>query len=189
MTTRARATIEDLYHAPAKAEIVNGELVLMSPTGNDPSYAGGAVFVSLWNFSDLTGLGQAVPDNAGFHVQLPHRISFSPDAAFYTGPDTGMRFFEGAPIFAVEIRSENDYGPTSDEQIAAKRADYFAAGTKVVWDVDLLGPDVIRSYRSDDPENPTIFRRGDLAHAEPAVPGWTFPVDRLFKVRPAGSSG
>jgi len=50
----------------------------------------------------------------------------------------GMRFASGAPIFAVEVRSENDYGPAAERAMAAKRADYFACGTLVVWDVDLL---------------------------------------------------
>jgi Uma2 family endonuclease len=121
-----------------------------------------------------------VGDNKGFRVQLPHRSSFSPDAAFYTGPRTGMRFFEGAPVFAVEVRSEGDYGPNAEAAMAAKRADYFAAGTLVVWDVDLLSDDVVRVYRTDDPENPTIYRRGEIADAEPAVPGWRMPVDDLF---------
>jgi Uma2 family endonuclease len=183
MTTKTEATIQDLYRVSGKAEIVNGELVLMSPTGNDPSYASGAVFVSLWQHAEATGSGQAVPDNAGFRVNLPNRKSFSPDAAFYTGIDTGMRFFEGAPIFAVEVRSEDDYGSAAEQQIVAKRADYFAAGTKVVWDVNLLSPDVIQSYKADDPENPIVYRRGGIANAEPAVPGWSFPVDKLFKVK------
>jgi Uma2 family endonuclease len=190
MATKPRATIEDLYHAPddMKAEIVDGELVLMSPTGNDPSYAAGAVFVSLWHYAEDTGTGQAVGDNAGFRVNLPNRTSFSPDAALYTGPDTGMRFFEGAPVFAVEVRSEGDYDADAEDSVKAKRADYFAAGTLVVWDVDLLGPDVIRSYRADQPDAPIIYRRGEMADAEPAVPGWRFPVDKLFKIKIAASS-
>jgi Uma2 family endonuclease len=44
-----------------------------------------------------------------------------------------MRFFEGAPVFAVEVRSENDYGPDAEREIVQKRADYFAAATLVVW--------------------------------------------------------
>jgi len=28
--------------------------------------------------------------------------------------------------------------------------------------------------------NPTVYRRGQIAEAEPAVPGWTMPVDDLF---------
>jgi Uma2 family endonuclease len=91
-----------------------------------------------------------------------------------------MRFLEGAPVFAVEVRSENDYGPNAEDAIAKKRADYFAAGTLVVWDVDLLGPGVIKSYDANDPENPKVFRRGDVADAEAAVPGWKIGVDELF---------
>jgi Uma2 family endonuclease len=49
-----------------------------------------------------------------------------------------MKFFEGAPVFAVEVRSEGDYGPAAERELAEKRADYFAAGTLAVWDVDLL---------------------------------------------------
>jgi Uma2 family endonuclease len=124
--------------------------------------------------------GRAYPDNVGFRVSLPNRKSFSPDAAFYTGPPTGMKFLEGAPTFAAEIRSENDYGREAEAEIAAKRRDYFAAGTLVVWDVDLLSVDVVKVYRSSDPDNPKVYRRGDVAEAEPAVPGWTMPVDDLF---------
>jgi len=92
-----------------------------------------------------------------------------------------MRFPEGAPIFAVEVRSENDYGPAAERAMQTKRADYFACGTLVVWDVDLLSTDVIKVYRASDPEHPTIYRRGDMAEAEPAAPGWRMPVDDLFE--------
>lgn len=90
-----------------------------------------------------------------------------------------MQFLDGAPVCAVEVRSEHDYGPASERELAAKRVDYFAAGTLVVWDVDLLHADVVRVYRAETPDQPTISRRGDLADAEPAVPGWTMPVDDL----------
>jgi Uma2 family endonuclease len=95
-----------------------------------------------------------------------------------------MKFFDAAPIFAVEVRSEGDYGPAAEEAIAAKRADYFAAGTRVVWDVDLLGPDVVRVYRAETPERPTVYRQGELAEAEPAVPGWRMAVADLFETTP-----
>jgi Uma2 family endonuclease len=145
MATIPRATIDDLYRVPenGKAELVNGELVLMAPTGFLPSRASLNIAASLRQYERQTGAGYAFADNAGFTVNLPNRESFSPDAAFYTGRHTGMRFLEGAPVFAVEIRSENDYGPAAERALAEKRADYFAAGTLVVWDVDLLG--LIRS--------------------------------------------
>lgn len=90
-----------------------------------------------------------------------------------------MRFVEGAPVFAAEVRSEGDYGPAAEEQMVLKRADYFAAGTLVVWDVDLLGPEVVRSYRANEPE-PRVFRRGEVTDAEPAVLEWRMLVDELF---------
>ena len=121
-----------------------------------------------------------MPTMLHFLVDLPNRKSFCPDAAYYTGPRAKMKFLPQAPDFAAEVRSEGDYGPAAEREMAAKRADYFAAGTKVVWDVDLLSDDVVRVYRADSPEQPTIYRRGETAEAEPAVPGWTFPVDELF---------
>jgi Uma2 family endonuclease len=182
MATKPKATIEDLYRVPdnGKAEIVNGELVLMAPTGSLPSRASLNIAASLRQYERQTEAGYAFADNAGFRVKLPNRESFSPDAAFYTGRRTGMRFLEGAPIFAVEIRSEGDYGPAAERALAEKRADYFAAGTLIVWDVDLLSDDTIRVYRASAPDQPTICRRGEIAEAEPALPGWRMPVDELF---------
>ncbi|MCO6458267.1 MAG: Uma2 family endonuclease [Pirellulaceae bacterium] len=127
-----------------------------------------------------TKTGRAYPDNTGYRVNLPDREFFSPDASYFVGQHTGMKFLVGAPIFAAEVRSENDYGLVAEAAMARKRADYFAAGTLVVWDVDLLGTRVIRSYRSADPGNPTVFRRGEVANAEPALPGWEMAVNDVF---------
>ncbi|HEX8492899.1 MAG TPA: Uma2 family endonuclease [Pyrinomonadaceae bacterium] len=179
MSTKVEATIEDLYKVEGKAELVNGEIVLMSPTGGFPNYAAAEIFISLRYHARQTKSGRAVSDNAAFVVDLPNRKSFSPDAAFYQGRIT-MKFFEGAPVFAAEVRSEGDYGTRAERAMAQKRADYFSAGTRVVWDVDLLSDDVVRVYRAGETENPTIYRRGETAEAEPAVPGWTMPVDDLF---------
>jgi Uma2 family endonuclease len=180
MSTKTRATIEDLYKVEGKAELVNGEIVEMPPAGEDPGRAGLKVATRLLAHEERTGIGRAFPDGVGFEVNLPHRKAFSPDAAYHIGPPTGMRFAQGAPAFAVEVRGENDYGPAAEREMAAKRADYFACGTLVVWDVDLQSEDVIRSYKASDPENPVIFRRGEMADAEPAVPGWRMAVDELF---------
>jgi Uma2 family endonuclease len=182
MSTKTEATIADLYRVPenGKAELVNGDLILMSPTGGVPGRASGRIYRSLDDYERRTKSGYAFPDNVGFIVNLLHRRSFSPDAAFYTGELKGGQFLEGAPVFAVEVRSEGDYGQRAEREMARKRADYFAAGTQVVWDVDVLREKIVRVYRSSDPVNPTIYREGENAEAEPAVPGWTMPVDDLL---------
>lgn len=55
-----------------------------------------------------------------------------------------------------------------------------AAGTLVVWDVDVLKDNVVRVYRAGCPTEPTVYRVGELGEAEPAVPRWSIPVADLF---------
>jgi len=181
MSTKAEATIADLRSVAenGKAELVHGELVVMSPTGGLPGYAAGEIFMSLRNYARAHKSAFAVGDNVGFIVDLPHRRSFSPDAAYYVG-ELSMDFVKGAPLFAVEVRSKGDYGPQAEKEIADKRADYLAAGTLVVWDVDLLSADVVRVFRADRPDEPAKFGRDDVADAEPALPGWRLAVSDLF---------
>src|SRR3989442_8942475 len=99
MAIKHQATVEDLYNVPdnGKAEIIHGELVRMSPTGAAPNYAAGEIFASLREYARQAKKGRAVTDNAAFKVNLPHRESLSPDAAFYIGEVKGMKFFESAP--------------------------------------------------------------------------------------------
>ena len=72
------------------------------------------IFRSLDDYAEATGRGVALPDNVGFATPelASGRQSFSPDAAYYLGllPSNPMRFLDGPPTFAVEVRSENDYG-------------------------------------------------------------------------------
>ena len=183
MATQASTAelVAALYRVDGKAEIVRGEIVLMSPTGGIPSRAAAAIYRSLWDYERRTRLGRAYTDNIGFLVDLPQRKSFSPDTSFHVGPPPGPKFLPGAPIFAAEVRSEEDYGPAAERAMAQKRADYFAAGTQVVWDVDVLREGLIQAYRATAPDAPNVYHRGERAEAEPALPGWSFSVDDIFE--------
>ncbi len=152
-------------------------------TGRKPNRFGGRIYRSLDDHANQTGQGEAFTDNIGFAVPLlaSGRESFSPDASWHKGPFPAdpMRFIEGAPTFAAEIRSDSDYGVTAESDMADERADYFQAGTVVMWDVDTRA-ECIHSYRADDPANPVTFQRGQVADAEPAVPGWRVGADWVF---------
>jgi Uma2 family endonuclease len=178
-----RATLDDLLKVDGKAELIGGRIIHHMATGYQPSLAGFQIARSLANHSEATGHGKVFPDNMGFAVpELPSgRESFSPDAAFYVGPPppNRMRFVEGPPTFAVEVRSENDYVNAAEREMAAKRGDYFLAGMLVVWDVDPIA-ETVRKYLPSSPDQPIHFNRGDQADAEPAVPGWRILVDRIF---------
>jgi Uma2 family endonuclease len=173
------ATLEDLWEVEGKAELVDGRLILMSPSGSVHNLAARNLALRLTHYEWENGGGYAYVDGICFVAST--RRTFSPDAAWYRGPDYGEKVVQGVPALAVEIRSPDDYGPAAERRMAAKRAAYFSEGTQVVWDVDVIREGWIRSYRAREPEIPSVFRRGEIADAEPAVPGWRFRVDDLFK--------
>ena len=178
----ARADLADLAAVDGKAELIRGRVVHLMPTGHWPNIVAGRIFRRLADYADAPGRGVVYTDNMGFAVAelSSGRESFSPDAAYYTGPRPArrMRFVEGPPDFAVEVRSEGDSGPAAEAHMAAKRADYFEAGTVVIWDVD---PEAgtVRKYRAGE-AIPDLFGAGSEADAEPAVPGWRLSLDWLM---------
>lgn len=182
-TTLRRATLADLALVSEKAELIGGKIVRFMATGFRPNQIAGEIFIGLKIHTRVTGRGVACTDNIGFAVpELPSgRESFSPDVSYYEGPlpSNGMDFIAGPPTFAVEVRSKGDYGNAAEAEMAAKRTDYFQAGTAAVWDVDPVAR-CVRVYRPDAPDKPVTFQPGQVADAEPAVPGWRMAVDEVF---------
>jgi Uma2 family endonuclease len=175
------ATLEDLDRVDGRVELVDGEIVPVTATGHRPNRAAGRIWRSLDDYEASHGGGYAVNEGAGFILRTPRTQVLSPDAAWWPGDFVAPGRIEGAPSFAAEARSESDYGPAAEREMKLKRMRYFEGGTRVVWDVDVLREGWIRSYHADDPEIPTVFCRGEIADAEPAVPGWRFEVDELFR--------
>jgi Uma2 family endonuclease len=171
------ATLEDLYAVEGKAELVDGRLELLPMTGGAHGNAVANIVTSLKLHQRVFGGGRPFGDNVGY--VLGPRRSLAPDASWHVG-SWGPRLMEGAPAFAVEVRSEEDYGLAAERRMGAKRGVYFEAGTQVVWDVDVLRERLIRVYRAADPDHALLYRMGEIADAEPAVPGWRFTVDELF---------
>jgi Uma2 family endonuclease len=178
-----RATVDDLYRTDGQAELIGGMIVCFPPFGYKAGCIVGEIVSSLYDHAQKTGQGEVGTATLGYVIpELPSgRESFCADASYYLGPlpANPMHFIEGPPTFAVEVRSENAYKRSAEIDIDAKSADYFAAGTLVVWDVDPIA-ETIACYRAGAPTNPVTFRRGQTADAEPAVPGWRMPVDEIF---------
>ena len=175
------ATLDDLMKAEGKAELIGGRIVEFMASGRLPSTIAFEIAVELRAGAGSKGSGRAFADGIEYAVDPPllsGRQSFSPDASYHAGPfpSNEMGFIECAPTFAVEVRSENDYGRSAETAMADKRADYFEAGTVAVWDVDPLA----KTIRLHTPDGEVTFRVGEFAHAGPALPGWTLDVTRLF---------
>jgi len=175
------ATLEDLWELEGRAELIDGRIVEMSPNSYRSAEAAHLIRDSLDGYAVGHDGGRAISEGLGFILETPRSQYFVPDVFWWTGPLSEVEPLRGAPPFAAEVRSQSDYGPTAERAMAIKRAHYFAGGTQVVWDVDVLREGVVRVYRAEDPDHPTIYRRGEVAEAEPAVPGWRMPVDELFE--------
>jgi Uma2 family endonuclease len=178
------ATLADLHREPAKAELIDGRIVRCMATGKLPGRIAKLILLLMSEFVQTYGRGETFGDNVAYAVPKlsTGRESFSPDVSYYDGSeqDDEMDFIQGAPTFAIEIRSKDGYGNTASKDMAKKRADYFAAGTKVVWDVDTKA-ECIHAYSITSPIVARTFKRGDLADAEPALPGWRVEVNKVFK--------
>jgi Uma2 family endonuclease len=182
MIVQRRATVDDLYGIEGKAELIGGRIVRYMASGYLASRVSSRIYLKLEEFAQANS-GVAAPDGLGYEIPeiSSGRESFEPDASSYAGPlpANRQRFIAGPPAFAVEVRSENDYGAAADADYVAKRADYFEAGTLTVWDVDPVARTVAR-YTADASTTPTVFRDGDTADAEPAVRNWRVDVSWLF---------
>lgn len=182
-TVPTRATADDLYRVEGKAELIGGRVVEFIATGIRPSEVASNIFMSLKQFARTPKLGLAFNDNLGYLVPelTSTRESFCPDVTSYSGPlpTNRMRFVEGALTFAVVVRSGNDDGPAAELDMASKRDDCFEAGMLAVWDVDPVS-EQIGLDAADKPDRPVVFRRGQIANAATAVPGWSVPVDEVF---------
>jgi Uma2 family endonuclease len=180
---RTAATPEDLRRVGGKAELIAGRIVHLMPTGFRPGQIGGRIYRSLDDHVERTGRGVALPDNVGFVVPelSSGRQSFSPGVSYFLGPlpSDDMDFLAEPPTLAVEVRSKGEYGDAAEAETAAKRADYFEAGTALVWDVDPKAK-VVRAYRADAPHQSTTFGPGQVADAEPMIPGWRLALDPIF---------
>jgi len=178
------ATLDDLLRVEGRAELIDGRIVPMMPVGDLPGEVAFNIARSLHVFVKAHKLGVVHADAVGYAVPKlkSGRQSFSPDVSFYGGKRSSnrMRFINGPPTLAVEVRSESDFGIAAEIALAAKRADYFEAGTQVVWDVDPTAKIVVR-YQASAPEYGVTFRMDEVADAEPALRGLHMETALVFE--------
>ncbi|MGL4554116.1 MAG: Uma2 family endonuclease [Gemmataceae bacterium] len=169
------ATIADLMRVEGRAELVNGEVVRLKPFTDWQSMIVGNVKHSLHDHARAhRGTGRSGGGTLvyAFAPLRGGRMTFSPAAAWFIGPrpDDPMGPVPGPPTFAMEFE---------DEMTDARRADYAEAGTLVLWEVNAREERIVKRRPGHAPE--ASFVRGDVADAEPAVPGWTIAVDDVFE--------
>lgn len=143
-------TVEDLekfqaQHPNHRMELVQGKIVVMSPSGYESDEVAATVVGELYNWVKPRKLGRVAASSAGF--RLPNSDVRAPDASFILAERlrrSPRSFAELAPDLTVEVKSPSDLV----DDLEAKIQDFLALGTKVGI---LVNPDdrTVKIYRSN----------------------------------------
>ena len=154
----------------------------MSPTGFQHGYISLRLATALLDFVLSRRLGVVVDSSTGFRMQSGN--CRSPDVSFVRKErlHNGLtkKFFQGAPDLAAEVLSPDD----TIEAVREKLVEYFANETKLAW---VVNPEdrTVEVYRS--PGIPKLLHAGESLNGDDLLPGFIFPVAKLFAEPELGS--
>ncbi len=184
MALKARLTAQDLWRlgeGDVRRELVNGEIIEMTPTGGIHGEITLRIGRWLAEHVERHGSGKVVAGDVGFVLNLPHdpeRVR-APDVAFISAqrlPEGRLPegFLRGAPGLAVEVLSPSD-NPVDVQQ---KVRDYLEAGARLVW---VVAPQAksVTVYRANG--SARLLREQDPLEGEDVLPGLTIPLGDVFR--------
>lgn len=165
--------------AAGAAELVRGDIRMMTPASAAHGIISGTIFAALNAFVESGRLGYCFPDNTGFLLPGLEDTVRSPDVAFVRAdriPAAGIGpgWMPVAPDFVVEIMSPSE----SSGVLEDKCRDYRAAGTRLIWVVDPVRRRVEVRHGSHEPRWVPEF--GVLDGAD-VIAGFELLVARLFE--------
>ena len=179
MATKTLLTVEDYMRLPesvetsdVRYELVEGELVTVSPTAPIHNLVRGKLERLLGAFLEGKGLGVVLAEQA-FHL-FGNTVRI-PDISFVgsSRPFDLHRTPEGAPDLAVEVVSPTNTPREIDRRIS----DYFAAGCKRVW---IVYPEEREVY-IHGLAGVTRRRGHDLLEDSELLPGFLVKISSLFE--------
>ncbi|HUP60830.1 MAG TPA: Uma2 family endonuclease [Thermoanaerobaculia bacterium] len=156
-------------------ELVQGELITMSPAGFEHGVIAGRIALHLGSYVSERNLGIVISSDTGFVVARDPDTVRAPDVAFVRRERVAKtrKYFPGAPDLAVEVISPND----SFSEVYEKVLEYLRGGTRMVIVVD---PDkqtaVVRT-----PASASDLTITDTLTGGDVVPGWSLPLRELFE--------
>jgi Uma2 family endonuclease len=170
-----------LPHDGRKYELVGGELVV-SPTGFQHGVVSVRLSGPLLQHVLSRRLGAVADSSTGFRMKNGDVLS--PDVSFVRkerlGREITRKFFEGAPDLAVEVLSPDDRIAAVRKKLAA----YFANGTRLAW---IINPRQRKALVHRSPEHSEQVSAGGCLDGGDLVPGFSFPVAKLFAEPELGS--
>jgi Uma2 family endonuclease len=159
-------------------ELVNGEIVRMSPGGFRHSKVTVRAVFLLEAHNQVHRLGHVLAGEAGFIVRRGPDTVRGADVAFisYQRIPKGTQiagFVEQAPELVIEVLGDDKSWGEMEEKIA----DYHAAGVDLVW---VLDPRTLTLHAYPRGASPVLLHEADAANANPYVPGFSCRVADFF---------
>lgn len=174
-------TANDLLHMPDKEkryELIHGELITMSPTGEPHGALSLALGALIWNHVRTNRLGRVYGAETGFVISTNPDTILAPDAAFISterARPMSQNFAPVAPDLAVEIVSPSNTAKEMNEKVSL----YFQAGTQQVW---IVYPETQTLHLYDSATSVTILTRKDTLDGGRLLPNFKLPLEELFTV-------
>ncbi len=171
-------TAEQLLEANLpRCELIEGELIAMSPAGFDHGRFALRIGAALDNFVTPRELGVVVSAEAGFQIAHDPDTVRAPDVAFVRAervPAGGVKgFFQGPPDIAVEVLSPGDRA----SEVLAKAQGWLQAGCRIVWVVD---PETRTATVYHSHSEIVVLTADDTLSGDDALPGFSVPVAEIF---------
>ncbi len=162
---------------PEWFEIVDGEVVELSPTGAEHGEVEGNAYTILRNAARTHGPGKVFVGEVGIVVRQDPLTVRGADAAFAHRDQLPLRLSpEGylltAPAIVVEVLSPNDRA----SELQKKVQEYHAAGVRVVMLVDPQN----RCVTVARPEALQLVKEAEHLELAELLPGWSVPVAEFF---------
>ena len=160
-----------------RTELVDGEIVKMSPAGFDHADICAALIEHMRRHARAQNAGRVVSEG-GFVLRSDPDLVRGPDVAFISAArlkESGRtrKFWPGPPDLAVEVLSPDD----RVSEVLRKVGDYLEAGTRLVWVVD-PGAQTVTVYRSL--QSIRIYRADEELSGEDVLPGFRLRVSEIF---------
>ncbi len=173
-------TADELWRLPKVDklyELVQGELIIMSPAGFDHGAIGVCLGSLLFQHVRSHKLGCVVCADTGFVLARDPDTVRAPDVAFVRQDrllnPRPVKFWDGAPDLAVEVLSPSD----SASEMDAKVQEYLDAGAT---EVIVITPKMkmLKIFRHG--QTATVLRSGDILRDLESVPGFQCQIDEIF---------
>jgi Uma2 family endonuclease len=158
-------------------KLVDGELIEMSPAGAEHGIITARLLAAVLHHAETHKLGVTVNSSTGFRLNKTN--CFAADIAFVRKQRVAklmpnkLKFFQGPPDFAIEIKSPSNSLGGIEREINV----FLEHGTELAW---LVLPQIREVRVFGRAGERRSFGIGDVVSGEPVMPKFQIAVTQIF---------